>query len=204
MFKKTLLSAAVISLASLTGVAQAEQVNGYLFASVGQSEADVSKRALDNDLGLLPDERSSLDKKDTAYKIGAGIQLNPYVGVEFQYLDLGEVVYKLDGPDFNARIRAETKGLGINAVGTLPLDRFGLFAKVGYHQLKTDAKAVLSSSFFTDRASDSEKEWVWSWGVGASLMLTESFSLVAEFERYRDVADDFDVDLISAGLRYNF
>lgn len=35
-------------------------------------------------------------------------------------------------------------------------------------------------------------------------MLTQSFSLVAEYERYRDVADTYDVDFVSAGLRYNF
>lgn len=204
MFKKTLLSAAVISLASLTGVAQAEQVNGYLFASIGQSDADISKSALDNYWGVVPGVSSSLDTKDTAFKIGAGIQLNPYVGVEFQYIDLGELSYKATDGVAVARTTAETQGLGLNAVGTLPLDRLSLFGKVGYHQLRTKAKDKFTVFGITDSESYSDKEWVWSWGVGASLMLTESFSLVAEYERYRDVADTYDVDFVSAGLRYNF
>lgn len=33
---------------------------------------------------------------------------------------------------------------------------------------------------------------------------TPPVELAAEFERYQDVADDYDVDMASAGLRYNF
>lgn len=52
--------------------------------------------------------------------------------------------------------------------------------------------------------SDTEKEWVTSYGIGAAYALNQSFSIVAEYERYRDVADEYDVDMLSAGLRYNF
>ena len=41
-------------------------------------------------------------------------------------------------------------------------------------------------------------------GVGASYAIVPELEIVAEYERYKDVADSFDVDLASVGLRYNF
>ncbi|MBL4609455.1 MAG: porin family protein [Pseudomonas sp.] len=203
MFKKTLLAAVVVGFGAMAGAAHAAQPNGYLFVSAGQSDADISKQELDNFWGVTPGlgVSSSLDNKDTAFKIGAGIQLNPYVAIEFQYLDLGTAEYKASNAFAEAKTTAQTDGLGINAVGTIGFDRLSLFGKVGYHQLKTEVK---NSSTFLVNGSDSEKENVMSLGLGAAFALNESFSLVAEYERYQDVADEYDVDMLSAGMRYNF
>ena len=202
MFKKTLL-AAVLGFSALAGTAHAAQPNGYLFASGGQSDADISKQQLDDYWGVVPGLgiSSSLDTKDTAFKIGAGIQLNPYVAVEFQYLDLGAAEYKASNAFAEAKTTAETDGLGINVVGTIGFDAFSVFGKVGYHQLKTELE---DSATFLGSESDSTKENVMSLGLGAAFALSESFSLVAEYERYQDVGDEYDVDMLSAGLRYNF
>ncbi|PKM29132.1 MAG: hypothetical protein CVV07_11455 [Gammaproteobacteria bacterium HGW-Gammaproteobacteria-11] len=201
MFKKSLLAITLASVATLSTAVNAAQSNGYLFASLGQSDADLSKSELDTFWGVGPGITSSLDSKDTAWKVGAGIQLNTFIGVELQYLDLGQASYKATDGAQVARTVAETSGFGLNAVGTLPLDRLSLFGKVGYHQLETDVDFSFDGF---DVLSDSEKEWIVSYGVGASFAVTESFELVAEYERYNDVADDYDVDYLSAGLRYNF
>jgi opacity protein-like surface antigen len=98
------------------------------------------------------------------------------------------------------KLTGDTTGLGANVVGTLPLDRFSLFGKAGYHQMKTDIRATAGPGF----GSDSEKESLVSYGVGAAYRVADSFDIVAEYERYKEVADDFDIDMLSAGLRYNF
>lgn len=184
MFKKTLFAAVVMG-AMVTGAQAAEiNPNGYLFGSVGQADADLNWT----------------DEKDTAFKIGAGVQLNPYVGVEFQYVDLGEAVDKYRDALNSASVSAATDGFGANLVGTLPMDRFKLFGKVGYHKLDTDIKVRINNA----SGSGSESEWVTSYGVGASFALSPAFEVVAEYERYNDVADEYDIDLLSAGLRYNF
>lgn len=217
MFKKTLL-AALVSSVMISGVQAAEiQPNGYLFGNVGQSDADTPNyvKGLDSDLRSIAADNSvgfgsSFDENDTAFKIGAGIQLNRYVGVEFQYLDLGSPEYKAtlsDGVDtVTAKASAETEGFGANLVGTLPFDRFKLFGKVGYHKLKTKVKeeVELSGLGTFAEASESYTEWVNSLGVGASFAFTPAVELVAEYERYSDVADEYDVDFASVGLRYNF
>jgi opacity protein-like surface antigen len=210
MIKKSLL--ALVVAGSMVAGAQAASPNGYLFANIGQSDADKPSyiNEIDADARAFASElelqyRSSYDSKDTAYKIGAGVQLNPYVGLEFQYINLGEAVFKFSFSDgeltAGGKANAETDGYGANLVGTLPLDRFKLFGKVGYHKLKTDAKASALGETI-ERAS--ANEWVTSFGVGAAFALTPAVEIVGEFERFRDVADEYDVDLASVGLRYNF
>ena len=215
MNRKSLLAVLVSGL-MVTGVqAAGSQANGYLFGNIGQAEADGSSLAKELD-GLLAAEadfwglgfRSSFDDKDTAFKIGAGIQLNRYIGVEFQYTDLGSPEYKgsiTDGVDtLTAKVSGDTDGYGMNLVGTLPFERFKLFGKVGYHKLETEASAKITDGFDTFKIKDSEEEWVSSYGIGASFAFTPQVELAAEFERYQDVADDYDVDMASVGLRYNF
>lgn len=193
MLRKSLL-AVLVSGAMVAAVQAAEiQPNGYLFGHIGQTETDLSDF---EDMGLSTDEDS------TAYKVGAGVQLNRYVGLEFQYVDLGEVSASL--PGISADISA--KGLGANVVATLPLDRFKLYGKVGYHQIESEWKVKQGGTTLGKGDDDNN---VTSFAIGATYALTPQFEVVAEFERYQDVGDkdetgEADVDFASIGLRYNF
>lgn len=215
MMRKTLL-AVLISGAMVTGVqAAGNQVNGYLFGNIGQAEAEKPNliKGMSAELDALADSqgwgyRSSWDDKDTAFKIGAGIQLNRHIAIEFQYTDLGSPEYKgtlTDGFDtVGVKVTGDTDGFGMNLVGTLPFDRFKLFGKIGYHKLETEASVKVSTDFGSLKMKETEKEWVTSYGIGASYAFTPQVELAAEFERYQDVADEYDVDMASIGLRYNF
>lgn len=185
MFKKTLLAAVVVGFSAITAVAQADESTGYLFGSLGQSDADVS---------------DATETEDTAWKLGAGLQLNEHWGVELQYTDLGQVEGDVfvSGVPFQAEL--ETQGFGANVVGTLPFERFQLFGKLGYHRMETEARL----SGFGLSASDDVDEWVISYGLGAAYQLTDNLAILAEYEMYSDVADEYDVDMLSAGLRFNF
>ena len=191
---RTSLLAVLVSGVMISGVQAAEiQPNGYLFGNIGQTETDLSDF---EDMGLSTDEDS------TAYKVGAGVQLNRYVGLEFQYADLGEVSASL--PGISADISA--KVLGANVVATLPLDRFKLYGKVGYHQVESEWKVKLGGTTLGKGEDDNN---VTSFAIGAAYALTPQFEVVAEFERYQDVGDkdetgEADVDFASIGLRYNF
>jgi len=185
MFKKTLLAAVVVSLSAITAVAQADESTGYLFGSLGQSDANVS---------------GATDTEDTAWKLGGGLQLSPNWGLELQYTELGSV--KGDVPTIFGVFQAdlETQGWGGNLVGAVPFERFHLFGKLGYHRMETEVRVTgLGGS-----ASESEEEWVVSYGFGGAYDLTSSLAVVAEYEVYSDVADEYDVDMLSAGLRYRF
>ncbi len=215
MLKNTII-AAIIAGAAVSTTSAAE-VNGYLFANLGKSDADASRLGKDLDAvaDLLAEDygmtgTSSLDEKDSAFKIGAGLQLNSHVGIEFQYVDLGEVSYKAAGVDAfgdvgTLKASSSTDGLGINLVGTLPFNQLKLFGKIGYHKIESDVRVdIVTPDGLAGSGSDSVKEWASSFGVGASFAFTPTVALVAEYEQYRDVADDYDVDVASVGLRYNF
>lgn len=160
-----------------------------------------------------------------------GLQANPYFALELQYVDLGKSKYKgrESGPLFapnslfseNEKIDFKTNGLGLNLVGSLPIEDFALFAKVGYHYLKTKGSYSFTDIETGDEAdydssSKTIRKWTPSFGVGAAYNITPDFAVVAEYERYKGVADKkisyfyekvsmkHDIDFASVGLRYNF
>lgn len=187
MLKKTLLAAAVFSFAATAVAAEIAQPSGYVTGSIGQSDTKGAN-------------------KKFAHKVAVGLQANQYIGLEAQYTDLGkpsETAYVADrfANVYKAKATADTKGLGANLVGTLPLDDFKLFAKVGYHKMETKVKLKVDG-FGSE--SGKVREWVPSFGLGASYAFTPAIEAVVEYERYKDVADAYDVDLASVGLRYNF
>lgn len=187
--KKTLL--AVLVFGAATTAVQANQTTGYVTGNIGQSDA-----------------KGFRNNTDTGYKIAVGLQANEYVAVEAQYIDLGKAKDKL----WAARASSETKGIGANLVGTLPIDEFKLFGKVGYHRLETKSKLTAPGGSANRKKTDG----VISFGVGASYAFTPAVEVLAEYERYRNVADrkanaglyrvnfKHDVDFASVGLRYNF
>ena len=225
MLKKTLLAAAVFACA--TTAVQADEVSGYLTGSIGQAKAEKPK-VVKEEQGFFKEigGSTSSDRTDTAYKIAVGLKMNPYVALEAQYIDLGKASYKgsVSEPgvvSYTEKIDFKTSGLGANLVGTLPLNDFTLFAKAGYHLLKT--KGTLKNSInitgvgsFSDSESKTVRKWTPSFGVGASYAITQELAVVAEYERYQDVANKkvdvygdktsfkHNIDLASVGLRYNF
>ena len=225
MLKKTLLAAAVFACA--TTAVQANEVSGYLTGSVGQAKAEKPK-VVKEEQGLFKEfgGSTSSDRTDTAYKIAVGLKVNPYIALEAQYIDLGKASYKgsISEPGFGSyseKIDFKTSGLGANLVGTLPLDDFTVFAKVGYHLLKTkgtlkDSVSITGLGNFSDSESKTVRKWTPSFGIGASYAITQELAVVAEYERYQDVANKkvnvygdktsfkHDIDLASVGLRYNF
>lgn len=171
---------------------------------------------------------TSTDRTDTAYKLIVGLQLNPYVALEAQYIDLGKASYKgsISEPvpgvaSFSEKIDFKTSGLGANLVGTLPLDDFTLFAKAGYHLLKTkgtlkESVSITGVGNFSDSESKTVRKWTPSFGIGATYAITQELAVVAEYERYQDVANKkvdvygdktsfkHNIDLASVGIRYKF
>lgn len=181
MLKKTLLAALVLGVTA-TAV-QANEVSGYAAYSLGQT-----------------DSKGFNTKKKIGHKVVVGLQANEFVGLEAQYTDLGKPKDKLTERD-NAKVTAQTRGIGGNLVGTLPLNDFKVFAKVGYHRMETKVKVKVAG---LGSASAKEREWVPSVGLGGAYTLTPELDVIAEYERYKDVADDYNVDFASVGIRYKF
>ncbi|SFQ04820.1 Opacity protein [Geopseudomonas sagittaria] len=208
-------AALLLAAASLPAMAQYDSVGLYMFGHVGQSSIDLGseRRALDQflvDAGAT-NLSSSLDDEDTAYKLGLGLQLNRYFALEGTWVDLGEFSYKGVANEGSLKLDLESSGFGGHLVGRLPFD-YGLsvYAKAGWHALKTKVSAKgIAAGGGSASASDDDTESVGSWAVGAAWQFAPQFSVVGEFERYRDVGSDdlsggdADVDFWSLGLRYD-
>lgn len=236
MLKKSLLTAVVLGL-STTAVQANEffghELSGYINASVGQAKAEKPKpvKHEQNDWKEWGQGASS-DRTDTAYKITLGVSINPYLAVEAQYIDLGKSKYK--GRDFGTddygswsdieKVNFETSGLGMNLVGVYPIEDFTLFAKAGYHYLKTKGSYKYNATDvylgdidnYSESSSKTVRKWAPSFGVGASYNITPEFAVVAEYERFHKVANKninvydeksnfkHNIDFASVGLRYSF
>lgn len=208
MLNKTLLTAAVIGLTSASLTANASDYNGYLFGSFGKADHRISssdRNAVAQELAdfVYGEDATGASTRDrqNAWKVGAGVRVHENVAVEFQYLDLGEARIRSTSPAGNSSFGIDTRGLGASVVGILPVEQFEFFGKLGYHQLKSKYRI---RSDIGSASDGSDKEWVTGLGLGVAFNLNPDFALVAEYERYRNVADEYNVDLMSVGLRYKF
>lgn len=142
----------------------------------------------------------SCDDDDTAWKVYGGYQFTKNWGVEFGYVDFGEI--KATVPGGTAKVEAD--GWTLSGVGTLPFaNNFSGFAKLGIIQADIDAKGtgVLAGS-----ASDSSTDW--TFGLGVKYDFTQNVSLRAEWEKFNNLGDsstgEGDIDLISIGVVFKF
>ena len=194
MLKRTVITAAVLAFSATA--AQAQDVSGYLQGSLGYAKSKEPDFIKDEGLKFT-------DKSDLAYKMIVGIRLNSYFALEAQYTDLGEA--KLEVPTVISS-KFENKGFGANVVGMLPVQDTGLtmFAKAGYHRMKT--KYSGSSIIPKYNTSASTTKNINSFGAGAIYDVTPELSLVAEYEQYRKLAKEsgYNIHVGSVGLRYNF
>lgn len=185
----------------------------YVVGSLGRAKIDMDKSALDNeliDLGVTG-LRSSLDRKDTAYKALLGYQFNPYLGVEGGYVNLGKAKYSATANEGVLSATAKAKGWTIAGVGTIPVnDSFSAFVKLGAIYAKVDAGATASSpDYGSFAASESASKWKTAYGFGATYHFNKQVGIRVEYEQFKNLGDEdktgeSDVDLISAGLVFKF
>lgn len=219
--KKQILAAAVALGLAAGAQAQDWEVSGYVQGNLGWAKASKPKAMKEvNSLGW---DKTSSDRSDVGYKLLVGLQLNPYVALETQYVDFGKSTYKYKwnygsiGRLEQEKYTFATKGLGVNLVGTYPVtDEFTLFAKTGMHKLRTKVKGkyidVGPEWNDYDKASKTVSKWAQSFGIGGGYEFVENFEVIAEYERYQGVANKkiegvkvkHSIDYLSAGIRYKF
>ncbi len=141
----------------------------------------------------------SCDSSAFAFKLFGGYQFNPYVGIEADYIYFGKATADLGFASGNVK----TQGVAAFLTGTLPLDQFELFGKVGGSYLKTKVNASVP---LLGSASDSEGGFEFAWGVGAGYNFTPNWGVRAEWEQYKAKfgGEGQTIDLWSLGVRYRF
>lgn len=192
--KTTLTLAAALGLATMPALAQQDyrapwrgDFWGYVGVSGGESKFDSQC----NNTNVF-----KCDRRDTAWRVYAGGQMNRVLGLEVGYTDFGRV---------NAS-GGETKAwaVPITLTAGVPLgERFRVFGKAGGLYSRTDVNVDLNDTF-SERGD--RNGWGWTYGAGASFGVTPNLHIRADIDRYKMdfVGGRRDVDMVSAGVQWNF
>jgi OOP family OmpA-OmpF porin len=171
---------------------QRELSGFYLGGGLGQFNAGIDDV---DDIDATVDE---WDEDDTAYKIFAGYRLNRFLGVELDYINLGEPSGSVV-PGFN--VDTSVDGFAPYLVGTVPLGPyFELYGRLGYYFY--DATTGVENELGDRVEFDEESEdLVWGAGIGANL--GEKLNLRFEYERFDlQGLDDSDALWLTAAWRF--
>jgi len=134
-------------------------------------------------------DENGLDDNDSGGKLFGGYHLNENFAVEASYYDFGDQV---DGSS-----TLSIDGFSLGLVGSVPLsDRFSVFGKVGIHAWDADISGPIRARFSDDSDSDL------FYGAGLDYAMNSNWTIRGEYERYE--VDDFNMDVGSVGLIYNF
>ena len=187
MSKRNVATAILIALGTTPTIAAAENDSGlYLGAGVGRFNVEI------DDVDDVTDTIGSFDADDTTFKAFAGWRFNPYLGVELDYIDLGNPEDVIDG----RRVSADVNGFAPYLVGTLPIGPVELFAKAGYlfYDVKVDVDDL-------DIQDDSNEDFVYGAGIG--LTMFEHLHARLEYEVI-DIGevDDANALWVSAAWRF--
>jgi opacity protein-like surface antigen len=186
MFKRSVAMAILFALSAAPAVAADNDSGPYLGAGVGRFDVEI------DDVGDVTDTIGSFDADDTTFKAFAGWRFNPYLGVELDYIDLGNPEDRIDG----RRVSADVNGFAPYVIGTLPIGPVELFAKAGYlfYDVKVDVDDL-------DIDDDSNEDFVYGGGIGVTLF--EHLHARVEYEVIDiDEVDDANALWVSAAWRF--
>jgi OOP family OmpA-OmpF porin len=143
---------------------------------------------------------------DTAFAAGVGYNINSTFSAELSYHDLGgigisstEYDPRVGYIDIDGTIKATAAAL--SAIAKLPVnDSFGVYARLGYSQIKLKADATGSAMGITVPVSTSDSANKAIYGLGADYKLNEKAALRAEYIKFNDT----DITSLTVGFSYAF
>jgi OOP family OmpA-OmpF porin len=174
----------------------AEQEGWYLGAGVGYAKNTLSNVRWFAD--------TSEKTNDAGFKVYGGYQFNKNWAAEIEAVSLGK--YTADSPNLHSSVK--TSGLGVSAIGMLPLsEQFSLLGKLGVLAKFTDTKEYDNNSSYN--YSQKKTSAAALLGFGAEYRFTPDLALRAEYEYFGKSSvgeNDSKVSngLLSVGMRYSF
>lgn len=209
------LGAALLGMGATAPAAVAADTGAYAGFSFGQATArDLKSSDVDASLATIGlGSVTSVDDKDTAFRIYGGYRVRENFAVEIAYVNFGEFTSNstiVSGG--SGVVVGEWSGYSLNAaaLGMLPVaDNLSLFGKVGLGYWNLDFDLTASGPGGTLSASESDSGIAPLFGVGAVFDITQNLSIRAEWERLLNVGDtnttgESDIDILSLGAQFTF
>lgn len=185
LFAKSLLAALGIGVAGL-GMNAACQAGPYAVIKAGNSTW----------------EDFEGDDKDTFAALGLGFNAGKYLSFELSYNDLGKVA-----GDEAGNATAEARSTSIAGYVHWPMfEQFGWFLKAGLEAWKADIEVDEESDTTTGTGAFAGAGAKASFGAVDITVFYELHKLDEQGKRSDDaeIYDDFDIDVVGAGVAYRF
>ncbi|MBW3550365.1 MAG: porin family protein, partial [Proteobacteria bacterium] len=146
------------------------------------------------------------DLSDTVFAVHGGYRVNPYLGIETAYADLGDYSYRSDCPEvcvpeaFPQDISVSGTRWDVTLVGSIPLgQRIEAYAKAGIAH--TEAESQVRSLNTNLRSTDSSSGAFY--GLGLRLHFDAPWSLRLQWDRTPQLrGDQSDFDVWWLGVEY--
>jgi len=194
--KKVLLAAvlgATVMTAPSVSMAQARGDTGW-YAGITLGQSDVK----DVDCAGF-----SCDKKDTAFRILGGYQINRNFAAELGYQDLGKVTLSAPGVSFNIKANVwELVGIGAYPFA----NQFSGYGKLGAYHGESKASAAVAG-FGSGSLKETNTDL--TFGLGVQYDVSRELGVRGEWQRYKNIGGDnvggkSDVDVLSIGALWRF
>src|SRR3954468_19158210 len=203
------LGLAGIAAASASAIAADD--GWYLGAGIGQSREQNHHDRITQELlgsGLTTNSISD-DSRDTAWKLFGGHKFNKNFAVEGSYFNLGEFGFTAQTtPPGSLTGRIKLQGVGVDAVGILPLSKeFSAFGKLGLQYAKAQDTFSGTGAVVVNNPNPSKSSAGYKAGLGVQYDFTPSLGLRGEWENYRvndGVGNKGNINTFMVGLVYMF
>ena len=134
---------------------------------------------------------TSIDDRETAYKVFGGYQANRYLGFEAGYFSLGKFTTHADtvngGGPGTLDGTLNFKGLNFDVVGTYPVtEKFGLLGRIGA-QFTRNRSSYTATGFTPNDPTPNSRNTNYKVGAGLQYEISPSILARTEIERYRVV-----------------
>jgi len=194
----------VIAIALLA--TQANAAVGKPFVDVGFGQATFKDACSEGDFfgGAV-----SCDDKDTFFRVGAGVMIDPTFSAEVSYHDFGEAIYteKSSLAKVDANIQAQAVALQVGAYAPIA-QNLNVYGKLGVAFAKLEVQAsgngIGGSAVLS--ADDSEFEAIVTAGASYNVMPNVGVNFQVDYVPNvgTDETGEEDLTAISVGLKYQF
>jgi OmpA-OmpF porin, OOP family len=189
---KIAAAVAALTVATVPAAFADENAGWYVGGGVGSFNVGIDNPDQVNDAV------GAWEEDDNAYKLFMGYRVNPFLGFELDYINLGEPSGAVV-PGFN--VDAAIDGFAPFVVGTIPLGKwFEVYGRLGYYFY--DANIRVEDEINGNAEFDEESEdLVYGAGVGANI--GERLNVRFEYEKYDlEGTDDADALWLTAAWRF--
>src|SRR4051812_13232741 len=198
-------------IAAVSASALAADEGWYVGAGIGQSrEENHHDRITQQLLGSGYTTNSiSDDSQDTAWKLIGGRKFNKNFALEGSYFNLGEFGFTAQTtPPGSLTGRIKLQGVGVDAVGILPLNtQFSAFAKLGLQYAKAEDTFSGTGAVRVTNTNPSKSDFGYKAGLGVQYDFTPALGLRGEWENYRvndAVGNKGNINTLMVGFVYMF